>query len=329
MIRWFAETAPPSSAVSAVRLLNPLTSWLLAKQAPSRTPGNRSGARSPQTSAPAPVTISGRWLARAFLAVIAVAALCTYGTLCLLFYQGEWQMVLHPSRTVTITPASQNIRFDEIHFDFTETGAPKLYGWWIPADPGSHWGSSAVLYLHGAEGSLSNTVPDLAALHSLGINVFAFDYRGFGRSAGIRPGERRMIEDTTAAWQYLTQTRHLDPKSIVIYGSGVGASLAAELAAQHNPAGIVLSGPSEPARQIIAQDARSKILPLWLLLTEQFDPTEALRSSASPKLFLDRDGAKARTGQLYQAAALPKEYFELKQSGYESTLRRFFDQVLL
>jgi len=276
----------------------------------------------------APITVSGRWLAAAFAIAVAAAALCAYGTLCLLFYQGQWQMVLHPSRSMAATPASQGIKFDDIQFDYTETGVAKLDGWWIPAEPASQWSASAVLYLHGGEGSLSNCVDDLVALHSLGINVFAFDYRGFGRSAGTRPSEQRMSEDSSAAWHYLTDTRRMDSKSIVIYGSGVGASLGAELAAQHNPAGVVLDGPSDSARQTIGRDARAKILPFWLLLTERFDPVNALQDSKLPKLFVDRNGAQQRTEQLYQAAALPKEYFELRQSGYESTLRRFFDEIL-
>jgi uncharacterized protein len=275
-----------------------------------------------------PVTVSGGWLIKAFLFVIAVAALCAYATLCLLFYQGQWQLILHPLRTVPETPATQGIVFDEIPFDHTETGIPKLDGWWIPADPGSHWSTSAVLYLHSGDGSLSACLPDLAVIHSLGINIFAFDYRGYGKSTGIRPSEQRMTQDAAAAWQYLTQTRRLDPKSIIIYGSGVGASLAAQLAAQHNPAGLVLDGPTQPARQIVAHDARAKILPLWLLLTERFDPADALRGSTAPKLFLDRDDSQSRTRQLYQAAADTKQYFELKQTGYEKPLQRFFDEVL-
>jgi len=259
---------------------------------------------------------------------VAAAAVCAYATLCLLFYQGQWQMVLHPSRSLAVTPAAGGVKFDEIHFDYTETGVARLDGWWIPADPASQWSASTVLYLHGGDGSLSGCIDDLVALHSLGINVFAFDYRGFGRSTGTRPSEQRMTGDANAAWSYLTDTRRIDAKSIVIYGSGVGASLAAELAARHNPAGVVLDGPSETARQIVGRDARSKILPLWLLLNERFDPTGALQDSTLRKLFLDRDGARARTEQLYQAAALPKEYFELKHSGYESALRRFFDEIL-
>jgi hypothetical protein len=276
----------------------------------------------------AAVTVSGRWLAAAFTIAVAAAALCAYGTLCLLFYQGQWQMVLHPSRRIEATPASQGVKFDDVRFDYTETGVAKLEGWWIPAVADSRWSASAVLYLHSGDGSLSDCVNDLVALHSLGVNVFAFDYRGFGRSTGVRPSEERMAEDANAAWRYLTDSRHTNAKSVVIYGVGAGASLAAELAARQVPAGVVLDGPSEAARTIFARDARAKILPLSLLLTERFDPVDALGRSTMPKLFVDRDGAKPRTEQLYRAAALPKEYFELKQNGYEPTLRRFFDEVL-
>lgn len=274
-----------------------------------------------------PPVIGGRWLAWALLITLAVAALCAYATLCLLFYQGQWQLVLHPARTITAIPASLGLKFGDVRFDYTETGSAQLDGWWIPAETDARWSKSVLLYLHGGTGSLSDCVDDLATLHSLGINLFAFDYRGFGRSAGPTPRERRMTEDTEAAWTYLADTRHFEAKSIVVYGAGVGASLAAELAARRTPAGVILDGPGEPAQQVIGSDARSRILPGWLI-TERFDPAETLKNIAVPKLFLDRSGTKSRTEELYQLAAFPKEYFELRQGGYEPTLRRFFDEVL-
>lgn len=91
--------------------------------------------------------------------------------------------------------------------------------------------------------------------------------------------------------------------------------------------GVILDAPNEPARQIIGSDARAKILPMWLLLDERFDPAEALETLAVPKLFLDRDGAKPRTVELYREAASPKEYFEIKPDAYEETLARFLDDV--
>lgn len=268
--------------------------------------------------------MSGRWLAGALGLTLLAAVVCGYATFALLFYQGQWQFVLHPAKTIGVTPRA---RFDEIHFDVTPTGVPQLDGWWIPAEAGARWSKSTVLYLHGGTGSLSNYVNDLDVLHDVGVNVFAFDYRGYGRSAGPHPDEQRMVADADAAWSYLTDTRHLDPAAIVFYGSGVGATLAAELAARHTPRGVILDAPNEPARQIIGSDARAKILPLWLLLDERFDPAEALKTLAVPKLFLDRDGAKPRTVELYREAVSPKEYFEIKPDAYEGTLARFLDDA--
>jgi uncharacterized protein len=270
--------------------------------------------------------MSLRWLLSAFSAVIAASAVLLYITLAVLFYAGQWQLVLHPTYTITATPQA---KFEEIHFDYTETGAARLDGWWIPAEAGSQWAGDSILYLHGANGSLSNYVADLDALHALGVNVFAFDYRGYGKSAGPHPTEGRMNEDADAAWRYLTDTRHMNPEKIVVYGTGYGASVAADLAARHAPAGVILDAPNGPARDVIATDARAKMLPMWLLLHEHFDPTATLEKLTTPKLFLDRDGAKARTKQLYGVAASPKQYFELKDdAGFQAAIERFLDAVL-
>jgi uncharacterized protein len=282
--------------------------------------------RAPAPDSSGPIVVSGRWLAGAFAVVVVMAAICAYATLGLLFYQGQWQFILHPSKTITATPHES---FEPIRFDYTEEGLARLSGWWVPADKSARWSGDTVLYLHGGAGSLSNYVDDLDAVHALGVNVFVFDYRGYGKSAGLHPDEKRMTVDADAAWNYLTGTRHENAQTIVIYGTGVGASLAAELAARHAPAGVVLDGPTAPARQVIGSDARAKILPMWLLLTQKFDPAEALKTLKAPKLFLDRDGRKPRTEDLYQDAARPKRYVVLQQnSGYKQALTQFLSEVL-
>ena len=76
-------------------------------------------------------------------------------------------------------------------------------------------------------------MPQLQALHKLGLNVFAFDYRGFGKSVNIHPSQASTYEDADAAWRYLTDTRHLSPSTIVLDGVGLGAAIAAETARRH------------------------------------------------------------------------------------------------
>jgi len=223
--------------------------------------------------------VGGRWLLYAILGAVALAAVCTYLTLCLLFYQGQWQVVFHPTRTITSTPASVGLKYDAISFDYTGTGVAQLVGWWIPADADSRYGNRTLLFLHDGRGSLSDVTAQLKTLHSLGINIFAFDYRGFGQSTDTHPSEQRVYEDADAAWNYLTDIRHLDPKSIVIYGTGVGATVAAEAAIRHpeSPA-LVLENPAPPALSRIEADSRTSILPIQWLFRDRFEIGPKLRT---------------------------------------------------
>jgi len=225
--------------------------------------------------APQQPLVGGRWLIYSILGVVALAALCAYLTLCLLFYQGQWQIVFHPSRTVTTTPASIGLKYDAIDFDYTNTGTAQLTGWWIPADPTSSPITSAartLLFLHDGQGSLADSAEELKTLHSVGLNIFAFDYRGFGQSMNTHPSETRVYEDADAAWNYLTDIRHLDPRSIVIYGTGLGATIAAETALRHrqSPA-LNLEHPAPPALSLIAADERTSAIPIRWLFRDRFE----------------------------------------------------------
>lgn len=274
--------------------------------------------------------VSLRWLLGAVAVTVAVAAFCAYAVLCLLFYQGQWQMLFHPSRSITATPASAGLEFQPIRFDYNELGQPQLNGWWIPAAPGSKYVQSTILYLHPGSGSLSDSVPQLGLLHSAGINLFAIDYRGFGQSAGAHPTERQAQDDAAAAWTYLTGIRHLAPSQIVVYGDGAGASFAANLATRHPVAGLILEDIGPTAHSIFMQDARARLIPLSLLAKERLDPSGELASLATPKLFLDT-GAADRTRADFSVAHPPKQYFAVQNgtaSETLSSLTRFLGEVL-
>jgi uncharacterized protein len=290
----------------------------------------KKAAHAPQPAAE-PVMVSARWLAGAIALTLVLAAICGYGALCLLFYQGQWQLLFHPTRAITATPASAGLAWEEVRFDVTDTGRPRLDGWWIPAAQGAPYARATVLYLHDARGSLSNCVPALGTLHALGINVFAFDYRGFGHSAGAHPTERQATDDAAAAWTYLTDLRHIPARELMVFGDGVGATLAAHLGAKFAPAGVILEDPNASARQIFLTDARARILPLVLVQKEKLDPTGDLAAGHAPRMFLDVRGDSARTRALFDASSYPKQYFDLRSSpdsALPATLRRFLDDVL-
>jgi uncharacterized protein len=265
-------------------------------------------ARTSSHARSAPPTVSGRWLLGALAGVVAAAALCVWLVLCLLFWQGSWQLLYHPSATVARTPASASLAFDSIGFATNGAGAPQLSGWWIPAASDSRYSRYTVLYLHGQDGNLGNTVLALSQLHEVGVNVFAFDYRGYGLSKFARPSEASCLEDAGSALDYLTNTRHIDPHTIVVYGWNLGADLALEFgAAHHELAGIVANVPFKEPLTTIFGDARARLVPAHLLVRDRFDLAAAATAIQIPALWFEFDVPSVR-----QSYGEPAAYREIK-----------------
>ncbi|HTD96599.1 MAG TPA: alpha/beta fold hydrolase [Edaphobacter sp.] len=255
---------------------------------------------------------------------IIVALLCGYLTFCLLFYQGQWQLVLHPVHTAA-TQAPSNL----IHFGPDESAIPQRAGVWLPAAPGARYANATILFLPGGDGSLADLAPTLHTLQSLGINVFAFDYRGYGFSAEGRPNQLKMTQDAEAAWQYLTTSRAIPPQQIIPYGTGIGASLAAHLAATHpGIPGIILDCPHTDLLDVALRDPRARLLPVRTLFREHFPLAQPLATLHTPKLLIS---TTPDLNKAFATASDPKLTVELptpNQALYTQTLTRFLDQYL-
>ena len=304
----------------------------------SRSKSSRANPR-PRLYGPAPLASLG-WLLGAGAVAVVIGTLAAYFVLGIIFYQNQAMLLFHPSRNITTTPASVGLSYQQIAFAPGPGNQPQLTGWWIPAEQNrpqssSTWRNSTLLYLHGATGSLSATIPQLKALHNLGINVFAIDYRGFGNSANIRPTEQTASADAVSAWKYLTGEKHIQPTQIVVYSEGAGTTFAAHLATQHTVAGLVLAEISPTAHAIFQQDPRARLLPLFLLANQHLNPAPDLKRLNIPKLFLDwpkkSSPQPSVTSHDYQLAASPKHLTSLPgaaPSGIAKALHPFLAQVL-
>ncbi|HEY5055127.1 MAG TPA: alpha/beta fold hydrolase [Acidobacteriaceae bacterium] len=287
--------------------------------------------------------VSPVWLGKALALTFAVALLCAYLTACLLFYQGVWQLVLHPSHTVDRTPEAAGLPFTSVHFGDFSTGTPHLTGWWVPAETtpqtaaGPRHPALTILYLHSGSGSLSDTLPSLTLLHQTGLNVFAIDYRGFGASdASAHPDAGLMAQDAAAALDYLVNTQHVAGTSIVPMGAGVGASLAVQLARDHPelPA-VILDNPDPDPAGTAAAASPSKIIPIRLLFGDRFAIAGPLAHLTTPKLLIAggrsaSSPATASLADLFPRAADPKYTVTLPSAGSDTALqdalRRFLDR---
>jgi pimeloyl-ACP methyl ester carboxylesterase len=254
-----------------------------------------------------PPRVSGRWLLGAVALAVAAAALCGWCALCLLFWQGSWQLLYHPAAAIARTPASAGLTFDAVGFAATDAGMLRLSGWWIPAAPSAAFSRFTVLYLHGQDGNLGGTVDALARLHAVGVNVLAFDYRGYGQSAFVRPSEAHWREDTEWALQYLTGTRHVAPEAIVLDGTGLGANLALEEAAAHPElAGVIVESPDAEPMHAIFSDARARLVPSHLLVRDRYDLNQAATALRIPSLWLERIAQPGQSGSTHEPDAYRK-----------------------
>jgi pimeloyl-ACP methyl ester carboxylesterase len=269
--------------------------------------------------------VQGAWLLKALAAVFAAAIVCVYLTLCFLFYRGQWQIVLHPVKATSQEPAVNLIRFDP-----DVSAQPQLTGEWLPAASGSHYSNLTILFFAGGDGPQSSFASTQADLRNLGLNVFAFDYRGYGQSADVHPSEQRMTEDSEAAWSYLTTIRGVSSAAIVPYGVGVGTSLAARLALEHPEIpGVILDRPYTDLREVIERDTRFRFLPSGLLFHEDFPLAKPLSQLQRPKLLIA--ATESSDPAVFRTAADPKIMVSLAASSgpaFDEAVTRFLDQYL-
>lgn len=118
---------------------------------------------------------------------------------------------------------------------------------------------ATVLFAHGNGGDLGAGVDVVGRFTALGLNVLAFDYRGYGHSSG-KPSEEGTYEDIDAAYRYLVDEAQVVPRSIIVVGLSLGGGPAAWLAEHREIGGLLLWSTMASANATVGGIAR--ILPI-------------------------------------------------------------------
>src|ERR1700761_9227397 len=94
--------------------------------------------------------VAHRWILGGIGVMVLASLFAIYLAIGLLFWQGQWQLIFHPSHVVANTPARDGVTFDDVRFDATEAGHTRLNGWWLPGNGEVSGKRHIVLYLHDA-----------------------------------------------------------------------------------------------------------------------------------------------------------------------------------
>jgi uncharacterized protein len=166
------------------------------------------------------------------------------------------------------------------------SGGHTLHGFWVGSN-GARPGLT-VLYCHGNKHHLDAYWDRVMYLHDLGVNVFIFDYRGFGRSEGTF-SEEGLFEDARTALRHVLARPGVTADSLVVYGFSLGNVASIYLAAEAvDPLLLVAEAPFASAASL-TQGALGFGLPGGWLTAGRFDNADRVRGVRAPLLLLHGD----------------------------------------
>ena len=241
-------------------------------------------------------------------------------------------MIFFPYARLDQTPVDWGLGYEDV-FVNTSDGL-RLHGWYIPR----HGSRQTLLFFHGNAGNISHRGASVEIFHRLGLNVLIFDYRGYGQSQG-KPDEKGLYTDARAVWRYLTHERKLEQEEIILFGRSLGGAVAAELASETRPGGLILESSFSSARDMA--EAIFPVLSRIVFMRYQFDTVAHMRRVRCPVLVLhslqDEIVPYSLGEKTYSAANEPKSFVKLtgdhnsgfisSQPGYERALGAFMSQV--
>jgi fermentation-respiration switch protein FrsA (DUF1100 family) len=235
------------------------------------------------------------------------------------------RLLFFPSPTLEATPAAHGMVFEEATFETND--GERLHGWWVPAEKPR----ATLLFFHGNAGNISHRLDLVEIFRGLGLNVFLFDYRGYGRSTG-KPSEDGLYRDAAAAWRYLTETRGLIPDEIVLFGRSLGGGPATWLATRERPRALILGSTFTSIPDVAAK--QYPYLPVRLLTRNRFDNRARLAEVRTPVLVIhSRDDALIpfeHGRRLFETAPEPKAFLEIEgahNNGYAVTGPRYAEGI--
>jgi fermentation-respiration switch protein FrsA (DUF1100 family) len=218
----------------------------------------------------------------------------------------EARFIYYPSRALAADPASVGLGFRDVTFTAAD-GVP-LHGWLIAGRT-----PTTLLYSHGNGGNIGDRVSIARLLvDQLGVAVFMYDYRGYGRSQGA-PSEAGLVRDAVGARAALLR-EGVAPDQIVYLGRSLGAAVTVELALAHPPRGVVLESPFTSVRAMA-----NAVLPgAGYLFRTRWDSLAKIGRLKAPLLVIHGESDEvipfAHGRALFDAAPEPKTFVTLRNS---------------
>jgi len=238
-----------------------------------------------------------------YLVLAAVLVYAIWG-LVLLFMQHR--LLYRPIREVALAPTDRDLPHEDVVF-YSSDGL-RLTAWYLPA-PNAHF---TLLFCHGNGGNIMHTLDSMELFHRMGLNCLVFDYRGYGNSEG-RPTEAGTYRDARAAFDWLTRVKGVPGERIIVCGRSLGGSVAAHLAAEVQPAALVVESTFTSYPDIGARFY--PYMPVRLFALFRYNTVSHIKKVRCPVMVVHSKHDNLVPFdfglRLYQAANEPKQFVEI------------------
>lgn len=233
---------------------------------------------------------------------------------CLCFALIAQAQFYYPDNRIYGTPADYGLAFDDLSFESGDGTA--LHGWHIKTKSEHKIGT--IIHFHGNAQNITSHFRAVAWLANHGYDLFLFDYRGFGQSAG-KPDQVGVFKDCVAAVN-VAQQINADETTFILYGQSLGAANAIAVAGEitiPNLKGVIAEAPFY-SYESIARDKANGFLDLFvgIAISNKKSPHYVVANIAPVPLLLVHGNADhivpfEHSKALYEKAQQPKSLWEV------------------
>jgi hypothetical protein len=214
-----------------------------------------------------------------------------------------------------VAPENHGLKAEEVWI--TASDGVRLNAWFFP----NASSSKVLLIFHGNAENIGTGLGRTKILSSLGLNILALDYRGYGKSEGS-PDEAGVYRDAEAGYRYLIGARGFRPQDIVVHGVSLGGAVAIDLASRLECGGLIAESTFTSAR---AMARHAFLIPLYASVPKsRFDSIAKISKVRAPVLIIhgtrDEVIPFSMGEQLYSAAGASKSFVAIGRAGHNDLL---------
>jgi len=234
--------------------------------------------------------------------------------------------VFFPQTDLEITPDDLHLNYRDVYLNSLD--GEKLHGWFFPTDA-SH---PVIMISHGNACNISHMLDYANILTKKNLQVFLFDYRGYGRSTGA-PSEKGVYMDAQAAYDYLVNKERIVADNIILFGQSLGAATAIDVAIKNHIRSIIIEGAFTSTK-----DMSKTMFPMNIvsfILPSNYNNLKKIAQITVPKLIIHGEDDEivpfSMGKRLFEASMDPKYFYAIKAAAHNDTFivggKKYFEDL--